>query len=56
MSERASAFDRSATSRLPLWRDIRVLQGWRRLRFQIAVVVFSYILIDNLVRACARAT
>ncbi|HMM26700.1 MAG TPA: ABC transporter permease subunit [Aggregatilineaceae bacterium] len=49
MSERASAFDRSAHQPVPLWRDIRVLQVVAQVAFLIAVVVFSYILIDNLV-------
>lgn len=49
MSERASAFDRSAHQTVPLWRDIRVLQVVAQVAFLIAVVVFSYILIDNLV-------
>ncbi len=49
MSERASAFDRSAHQPVPLWRDIRVLQVVAQVAFLIAVVVFSYVLIDNLV-------
>jgi len=49
MSERASAFDRSAHQPVPPWRDIRVLQVVAQVAFLIAVVAFSYILIDNLV-------
>lgn len=49
MTERSSAFDRSAHQPVPLWRDIRVLQGVVQIAFLVAVVIVGYILINNLV-------
>src|SRR5690606_33041717 len=49
MTERSSAFDRSAHQPVPLWRDIRVLQVMAQIAFLIAVVIVSYILLNNLV-------
>jgi len=49
MSEKASAFDRSAHQPVPLWRDARVLQIVAQIVFLVVVVIFSYILINNLV-------
>jgi len=49
MSDRASTFDRSAHQPVPFWRDIRVLQVVAQVVFLVAVVVFGYVLINNLV-------
>ena len=49
MSDRASTFDRSAHQPVPFWRDIRVLQAVAQVVFLVAVVVFGYVLINNLV-------
>lgn len=49
MTDRASAFDRSAHQPVPLWRDTRVLQVVAQIAFLIAVVIFGYILLTNLV-------
>ena len=49
MTERSSAFDRSAHQPVPLWRDIRVLQIVVQIAFLIAVVIVAFILINNLV-------
>lgn len=49
MSERTSAFDRSAHQPVPLWRDIRVLQVVAQIAFLVAVVILALVLINNLV-------
>ena len=45
---RPSAFDRSAHAPVPLWRDIRVIQVVAQIAFVVAVVVFGYILVHNM--------
>lgn len=48
MAERPSAFDRSAHSPVPFWRDIRVIQVFLQIAFVVAVIVFFYLLIHNM--------
>ncbi|HVO69944.1 MAG TPA: ABC transporter permease subunit [Aggregatilineaceae bacterium] len=46
---RPSTFDRSAHAPIPFWRDIRFIQVLLQIVFLIAVIVFGYALIHNLV-------
>lgn len=46
---RTSGFNRSSHAPVPFWRDIRVLQIFAQIGFLIAVIIFGYILISNLV-------
>ena len=55
MTDRASAFDHSAQQPVPLWRDIRVLQAVAQIAFLVAVVIFAYILLNNLVTGLERS-
>lgn len=50
MSEhRPSAFDKAQHAPVPLWRDIRVIQVFAQVAFLVAVVVFGYMLLHNLI-------
>ena len=48
MAEQPSAFDRSAHAPVPFWRDIRVIQVFLQIAFVVAVFVFFYLLIHNM--------
>ena len=46
---RPSGFDIAAHAPVPFWRDIRVIQVFAQIAFLVAVLVFGYLLINNLV-------
>jgi general L-amino acid transport system permease protein len=46
---RPSAFDQSLHAPVPLWRDIRAIQIVAQIAFLVAVIIFFYVLINNLV-------
>lgn len=52
---RPSTFNKSAHTPVPIWRDIRVIQIGAQILFLIAVIVFSYLLINNLVTGLERS-
>lgn len=45
---KSSGFDVAAHAPVPLWRDIRVIQVFAQIAFLISVIVFGYVLINNL--------
>lgn len=52
---RSSTFDRAAHAPVPFWRDIRFIQIFLQIVFLIAVVVFGYTLLHNLVANLNRS-
>lgn len=49
MAESNQRFDKAAHAPVPLWRDIRVLQIAAQIAFLVAVTIFFYVLINNLI-------
>ncbi|MBN1965354.1 MAG: hypothetical protein JW910_11965, partial [Anaerolineae bacterium] len=47
--QRPATFDRSQHAPVPLWRDIRVIQVVAQVAFLAAVIVFFYVLLNNMV-------
>lgn len=52
---RPSTFNKSAHTPVPFWRDSRVLQIAAQILFLAAVIVFGYLLINNLVTGLERS-
>jgi ABC-type amino acid transport system permease subunit len=52
---RPSTFNKSAHTPVPIWRDIRFIQVVAQILFLVVVIIFSYLLINNLVTGLEKS-